>query len=217
MSARDGSVLTQLVRVAHGEVGDVLVAVPPGDLQRIEARLGRGGTRVVAAGVTAKGTLGALVASVTSPWVVSLDVADGPVSPEVVRDVVTSARQHGVASAARRSIGAQYRPDGSLLAAPDGAVTPMTPACFAREDYLDACRGDVVAEDADPSPVGTLARAGRRVAFVLVSPDDPPGHRAGGRPGDGRVAGCGGTVDGAGRGSGSRADHVAVRSALRVR
>lgn len=173
LSARDGSVLTQLVHVAHDEVGDVLVAVPPGDLQRVGVRQGRRGIRVVAGGATTTKTLEALVASGTSPWVVSLDVADGPVTAEVVRAVVTSAREHGVAAAARRSIGAQYRPDGSFLAPPEGAVTPTTPVCFTRQDYLDACRGDVVPEEADPSPVGILARAGRRAAFVLVPSDDP--------------------------------------------
>ena len=163
------TLLERAVEAMRAIARDVMVAVPPGDVERARELCGSSAV-VVAGGATRRETLCLLMDAARAPWVVLHDVVHPFVTPGLARRVLEIARTRGAAVAAVRSTSSAYHGvagRGTTRVAPGELWLTRKPWAFRRDAFA---RGLAGPGDPHEGVGGFLTRAGEEIALVPAEP-----------------------------------------------
>ncbi|MGH6690190.1 MAG: IspD/TarI family cytidylyltransferase, partial [Gammaproteobacteria bacterium] len=163
------TLLERAVSAMRAVARNVVVGVPPEDLERARELCGPG-VLVLAGGATRRDTLLRIVAATRGPWLLLHDVVHPFATPALARQVVETARVHGASIAAIRSTSSvHHRPSGGGVArlAPGEVWLMRKPVAFRREGFVRGLDGPMESQE---GVGGILRRAGQELAVVPAEP-----------------------------------------------
>ncbi|MGB8273663.1 MAG: 2-C-methyl-D-erythritol 4-phosphate cytidylyltransferase [Alphaproteobacteria bacterium] len=156
---------------------EILVGLPPDEVETGRALFEGAGVTAVAGGATRQETVEILLARAGLPLVLVHDVARPLARPDLFERVLAAGALHGAAVAAlpagtRDSLGLAENGELVSALAREAVVFTQTPQAFRREILLEACRKAREQGCEDPSLAGLMVRTGRRVRLVEGDPEN---------------------------------------------
>ncbi|BBK33471.1 2-C-methyl-D-erythritol 4-phosphate cytidylyltransferase [Allostella humosa] len=161
------TLLEHAVAACRSVAAQVIVAVPPAEVEAARALVAGDRVAVIPGGDSRSATTRLLVMQASAAWLLLHDVVHPFADEALVRRVLDAAIAHGAAAPAIPNAEFLYDRAGRLLHAPGDLLVGQKPIAFARTAAIDGYATlDREAAAGDPSFLTVLEKGGVRTRFV---------------------------------------------------